>query len=98
MEACSGDRWCGGVAPTHSGSDARFCFRKAKSRFRKQKLAFPGPSRGLPGASEELVQRSGGELCTEVQLELKEQLDEGMITEAEAAWTTIRCYDLFSDD
>jgi hypothetical protein len=53
---------------------------------------------GLPGASEELVQRSGGELCTEVQLELKEQLDEGMITEAEAAWTAIRCYDLFSDD
>ena len=53
---------------------------------------------GLPGASEELVQRSGGELCTEVQLELKEQLDEGMITEGEAAWIAIRCYDLFSDD
>lgn len=53
---------------------------------------------GLPGASEEFVQRSDGELCTEVQLELKEQLEEGIITEAEAAWITIRCYDLFSDD
>jgi hypothetical protein len=52
----------------------------------------------LLGASGKPSQRSGSQLCREVQLELKEQLDEGMITEGEAAWIAIRCYDLFSDD
>lgn len=52
----------------------------------------------LLGASSKPLQRSGGELCREVQLELKEQLDQGMITEGEAAWIAIRCYNLFSDD